>query len=209
MVPVEVIETVDEDAFVEDWAAAAPTAASTAEPTEAEPTEEPADVEGAMELVEDADEEDADNSNEGFIGGLFSRFAGKKDARKVEAKEDAQGDAIELAEAVDELPPLPEVREPEPEPLPEPYAIEPVVESEPEPERIAEPEPEPVVQVDVAPPKSQEHEDTERRRLLEAPQAQQQQIEEPPPPKPEIVYVGGYYKRSNPWAKGPRVKVVD
>ena len=57
-------------------------------------------------------------------------------------------------------------------------------------------------------PKIVEEQHGERRKLLEAPNQHEPYIE-PPPRRQKTVYVGGYYKRSNPWAKGPRVKSVD
>lgn len=217
---VEVVEDVVEDVYEDDAA------------VDAGAAEQETAV--AIEVVEDVseDEDEAAASSAFKLGGFFSRFGAKKVSSSAEdmVEEEAPEDEIEVVQIAASVPEP--VAEPVPEPMPEPEAepkpavvIDPDSVAEPKPVVIIDPDPVPdplagpkpvAVEVTNDPEpvpatveESDEDENNDRRRLLSQQPAPQQQYVEPPPPKPEIVYVGGYYRRSNPWAKGPRVKSVD
>ena len=158
--------------------------------------------ESTLEFVDEDEEETKPAAKSGFMSSFFNRLTVNDIPEEIldESDEDesTQLDVdvsvgepeIELAESV----PEPEVT---PEPVQEPVradaaAVEPAV------------VPDAVDEV----PKVVDEQHDERRKLLEAPNQHEPYVE-PPPTRQKIVYVGGYYKRSNPWAKGPRVKAVD
>ena len=161
--------------------------------------------ERALEVV-DEDEETEPAEKSGFMSSFFNRLV-KDEPREIldESDEDesTQSDVDATVAEVTDLAPDSDPIEslPEPESTPEP-AGEPVRADAAAVEPAAVPE-----AIDEV-PKIVEEKHGERRKLLEAPNQHEPYIE-PPPRRQKTVYVGGYYKRSNPWAKGPRVKSVD
>ena len=165
------------------------------------------DIESGREETEfDAVEDAEPTVRSDFVGRLFSRFGvgGGEETSAVdvvvdEEMEEEEEALPELAGKVDEgeslqpVEPIADVEEPKVEAV---IAVE---------ERVEAP---------IAKEKSDEskHEES-RRRLLEAQQQQQAPAPRQEPQQhnsgPEIVYVGGYWKRANPWHKGPRIKAVD
>ena len=204
-----VAEMADEEGFFENWGAPSPMPpdfeADGSEPSEDLPTTESR----SLEAVEPEDDDEHDEvARPGFLRGLLSQFGAKLDSSddsvdvviEPAGMEESMEDASEAVlaetdvESVDVVETALEVTpEPEAEPVIVPEAVPAQV------DKVPEPVPKPVEA-------SEEHND--RRRLLQAQQSQQAH-QEPPPAKAEIVYVGGYYKRANPWAKGPRVRAVD
>ena len=161
------------------------------------------DVENERDEMEDDAVEDAEPAvKSDFVGRFFSRFGvGVEEEAAVdvvveEATEEEEEAIPELTGNVDEsesLQPVVDVEEPQ---------VEAVV-------AVEEP-----VEASIAEEKNEEsNHDESRRRLLEAQQQQQAPAPREEPQQhssgPEIVYVGGYWKRANPWHKGPRIKAVD
>ena len=176
-------------------------------PEEDEPVVQTSEIveETALEVV-DEDEETEPAEKSGFMSSFFNRLV-RDEPREIldESDEDesTQSDVDASVAEVTELAPDSDPVEslPEPESTPEP-AGEPVRADAAAVEPAAVPE-----AIDEV-PKIVEEQHGERRKLLEAPNQHEPYIE-PPPRRQKTVYVGGYYKRSNPWAKGPRVKSVD
>ena len=162
--------------------------------------------ERALEVVDEDEEETEPAEKSGFMSSFFNRLV-KDEPREIldESDEDesTQSDVDATVAEVTDLAPDSDPIEslPEPESTPEP-AGEPVRADAAAVEPAAVPE-----AIDEV-PKIVEEQHGERRKLLEAPNQHEPYIE-PPPRRQKTVYVGGYYKRSNPWAKGPRVKSVD
>lgn len=161
------------------------------------------DVENERDEMEDDAVEDAEPAvKSDFVGRFFSRFGvGVEEEAAVdvvveEATEEEEEAIPELTGNVDEnesLQPVVDVEEPQ---------VEAVV-------AVEEP-----IEASIAEEKNEEsNHDESRRRLLEAQQQQQAPAPREEPQQhssgPEIVYVGGYWKRANPWHKGPRIKAVD
>lgn len=158
---------------------------------------------GEMEVDAVEDAEPAVKSD--FVGRFFSRFG-----VGVEEEASAAVDVVvEEEETEEEEEAIPELTGN----VDESESLQPVVD-------VEEPQVEPVVAVEepveasIAEEKNEESKrDESRRRLLEAQQQQQAPAPREEPQQhssgPEIVYVGGYWKRANPWHKGPRIKAVD
>lgn len=162
------------------------------------------DVENERDEMEVDAVEDAEPAvKSDFVGRFFSRFgvgveeeAAAVDVVVEEETEEEEEAIPELAGNIDEsesVQPVVDVKEPQ---------VEAVV-------AVEEP-----VEVSIAEEKNEESKrDESRRRLLEAQQQQQAPAPREEPQQhssgPEIVYVGGYWKRANPWHKGPRIKAVD
>ena len=214
---VEVVPEVDdEERFFESSSAPSPVPpdsdADASEPSEDSPTMESRSLE-AVESEED-EEEHAESTQPSFFRGFLSQFGVKSESSddsidvvvESAAVEESIADASEavvaepVVESVDVVEAV--VTQSEVVVTPEPE-VEPVIVPESVPAQVDKP-PEPVAKVVES---NEEH--NNRRRLLQTQQAQQPASQEPPPAKAEIVYVGGYYKRANPWAKGPRVRSVD
>ena len=170
-----------------------------------------AQVVGFVETTEGVDEDTADvdgrdtdpNQRRGLLGNLFSRFG----APDEESIEDDSAGVVSVEAEEPEFVEEPVVAIPE-------VAIVSVEEKEPEQvEVVPVPIPEPVKEIPRAEPTKApdaQNEETARRKLLEA----QQQAASVPAHQPvhqasETIYVGNYWKRANPYHKGPRVKVVD
>lgn len=176
-------------------------------PEEDEPVVQTSEIveETALEVV-DEDEETEPAEKSGFMSSFFNRLV-KDEPREIldESDEDesTQSDVDASVAEVTELAPDSDPVEslPEPESTPEPVG-------EPVRADAAAVEPAAVPEAIDEVPKIVEEQHGERRKLLEAPNQHEPYIE-PPPRRQKTVYVGGYYKRSNPWAKGPRVKSVD
>ena len=161
-------------------------------------------TEGVDEDTADVDGRDTDpNQRRGLLGNLFSRFG----APDEESIEDDSAGVVSVEAEEPEFVEEPVVAIPE-------VAIVSVEEKEPEQvEVVPVPIPEPVKQIPRAEPTKApdaQNEETARRKLLEA----QQQAASVPAHQPvhqasETIYVGNYWKRANPYHKGPRVKVVD
>jgi len=161
-------------------------------------------TEGVDEDTADVDGGDTDpNQRRSLLGNLFSRF-GAPDEESIE--DDSAGVVFVEAEE-------PEFVEEPVVAIPE-VAIVSVEEKEPEQvEVVPVPISEPVKEIPRAEPTKApdaQNEETARRKLLEA----QQQAASVPAHQPvhqasEAIYVGNYWKRANPYHKGPRVKVVD
>ena len=166
----------------------------------------PEEDEPVVQTSEIVEEETEPAEKSGFMSSFFNRLV-RDEPREIldESDEDesTQSDVDASVAEVTELAPDSDPVEslPEPESTPEP-AGEPVRADAAAVEPAAVPE-----AIDEV-PKIVEEQHGERRKLLEAPNQHEPYIE-PPPRRQKTVYVGGYYKRSNPWAKGPRVKSVD
>ena len=177
-------------------------------PEEDEPVVQTSEIveETALEVVDEDEEETEPAEKSGFMSSFFNRLV-RDEPREIldESDEDesTQSDVDASVAEVTELAPDSDPVEslPEPESTPEPMG-------EPVRADAAAVEPAAVPEAIDEVPKIVEEQHGERRKLLEAPNQHEPYIE-PPPRRQKTVYVGGYYKRSNPWAKGPRVKSVD
>jgi len=186
----------------------------------------------AAAAADDDDDESEDeradetNNRRRLLGGFFSRFGAGRDAslqtKDAVATPVAEEFTVEPEFVAQPFVAIPETAVEVVETAVEVVetAVEVVEEKEPEVVRESLPAPAPKLApepVNIAPatreePKTREasvvvdERDDARRKLLEV-----QRIPEPEPPivAPETVYVGNYWKRANPYHRGPRVKVVD
>jgi len=158
--------------------------------------------ESILEFVDEDEEETKPAAKSGFVSSFFNRLtANNMPEDKVDESDENESTQLDVDASVSDPELEPAESIPEPELTPEPVQ---------EPVRADAAEVEPTVVPDAVEevPKVVDEQHDERRKLLEAPNQHEPYVE-PPPTRPKIVYVGGYYKRSNPWAKGPRVKAVD
>ena len=166
---------------------------------------------GVVDVENERDEMEADAVKDAepavksdFVGRFFSRFG-----VGVEEEAAATDVVVEEEETEEEEEAIPELTGN----VDESESLQPVVDVE-EPKVEAVVAVEEPVEASIAEEKNEESKrDESRRRLLEDQQQQQAPAPREEPQQhssgPEIVYVGGYWKRANPWHKGPRIKAVD